>query len=69
MTNAEGEPEGVQAEAIHKVVEQWKLGDQVVAFVFNSQHHRQQLQGCVRVQKKMGKKVLFLACRHGLSHA
>ena len=69
MENTEGNPSStgqVQAEAILKCVEQWELEDKVVAFVFDTTGSNSGVDkgACVRAQKKMGRKVLFLACRH-----
>ena len=71
MTNAEGNPSStgeVQAEVILKTVEQWELEASVVAFVFDTTGSNSGVDkgACVRVQKKMGRKILFLACRHHL---
>ena len=56
MTNSEGKPSStgkVQTEAVFKTVSEWKLEDKIVAFVFDT-----------RLQKKLGRRILFLACRH-----
>ena len=56
MTNSEGNPSStgeVQTEAVFKTVSEWKLEDKIVAFVFDT-----------RLQKKLGRRILFLACRH-----
>ena len=47
-------------------MEQWELGPAVVAFVFDTTGSNSGVDkgACVRVQKKMGRKILFLACRH-----
>ena len=47
-------------------MEQWELGPAVVAFVFDTTGSNSGVDkgACVRVQKKMGRKILFLACCH-----
>ena len=56
----------VQAEAILKTIKQWELETSVIAFTFDTTGSNSGVDkgACVRVQKKMGRKVLFLACRH-----
>ena len=45
---------------------EWNLEDKIVAFVFDTTGSNSGADkgACVRVQKKMDRKVLFLACRH-----
>ena len=72
LLNEDGEPTSTgeaQAEAVLEQVKAWEVEENIVALVFdttasNSGAHR---GATVRLQRALGRPVLFLACRHHVS--
>ncbi|GBM68068.1 hypothetical protein AVEN_66740-1 [Araneus ventricosus] len=60
------EPEKNAAEAIYKILEQWDLVNQVIAMSFDTTSvSTGRLNGtCTLLEDKIGRDLLWLACRH-----
>ena len=72
LTNEDGKPTSTgeaQADAVLKNIEDWGVGEDIVAFVFDTTASNSgRVKGAtVRLQKTLGRPILFLGCRHHVS--
>lgn len=72
LTNEDGNPTSTgeaQADAVLKNIEDWGVGEDIVAFVFDTTASNSgRVRGAtVRLQKALGRPILFLGCRHHVS--